>query len=90
MKLWIQTGKGSECICEIKVKEKPANCSAASLRNRSARLRIEGVNVTWNEKVHIEVHGICSLKQRKSGFAVSELRICHTSKVSYKSIFSYK
>jgi hypothetical protein len=80
-------GSGTEVICEIKVKEKPSESSAAALRNRCARMRINGVNIAWHEKVHIEVQGICLLKQRKSGFAISELRICHNAKVGRMYIY---
>ncbi|CAE7657630.1 unnamed protein product, partial [Symbiodinium microadriaticum] len=76
--LWIMRGKGTECICNIKVKNKPAKSSNAANRSRVSRQRIDGINIAWHEQVHIEIHGICSLQRAESGFAVDGIRICHT------------
>lgn len=82
MHLWIMKGNGSECICNLKVKNKPKNSSVAAIRNRVASKRIDGINIAWNEKVHIEVHGVCSLKRQESGFAVDAIRICHNAETA--------
>jgi hypothetical protein len=82
MRLWIMKGNGNECICKLNVKNKPKNSSIAGIRNRVAQRRIDGVNIAWNEKVHIEIHGVCSLKRQESGFAVDGIRICHNSEAA--------
>jgi hypothetical protein len=74
-------GSGSECICYIQVKPKPAKSSNAANRSRVAKKRIDGINIAWHESVHIEIHGTCSLKRAESGFAVDAIRVCHTSEV---------
>jgi len=70
-------GAGTECICKILVKNKPPKSSLAAIRNRVANKRIDGINIAWHESVHIELHGICSLKRGESGFAIDGIRICH-------------
>ena len=86
MRLWIMEGKGSECICKLSVKNKPKNSSIAALRNRVAQRRIDGINIAWNEKVHIEIHGVCSLKRQESGFAVDGIRICHNAEAATEAL----
>lgn len=76
--LWVKHGKGSECICDLDVAEKPQESSLLALKARANIHSFNGVQVAWHEKVHVEVHGICSLKQGKSGFAIQDIRICTT------------
>jgi hypothetical protein len=74
-------GTGTECICELHVKKKPEKSSIAALKNRAVSKRLEGINIAWHERVHIEIHGVCSLKRNESGFAIDEIRICHDIEV---------
>jgi hypothetical protein len=76
--LWVKAGKGQDCICDLMPQEKPKNTSLFALRGRCNTYSQRGVQIAWHESVHVEVHGICSLKQGKSGFAVQDIRICST------------
>jgi hypothetical protein len=82
MHIWIMKGNGNECICKLSVKNKPKNSSVAAIRSRVAQRRNNGINIAWNEKVHIEIHGVCSLKRQESGFAVDAVRICHNAEAA--------
>jgi hypothetical protein len=76
--LWVKQGKGMSCICDLDCTEKPMSASLLALRARANVQSFNGVQVAWHESVHVEVHGICSLKQGKSGFAIQDIRICAT------------
>lgn len=80
--LWIMRGTGTECICELQVKKKPEKSSIAAIKNRVTAKRLDGINIAWHERVHLEIHGICSLKRNETGFAIDEIRICHDMEVN--------
>lgn len=74
--LWVKEGKGMGCICDLEVKEKPPETSLLALKARENIFSFNGIELAWHQNVHVEVHGICSLKQGKSGFAIQDIRIC--------------
>lgn len=76
--LWVKQGKGMECICDVECAEKPKESSLLALKARQNIQSFNGIQVAWHEKVHVEVHGVCSLKQGKSGFAIQDIRVCAT------------
>lgn len=76
--LWVKQGKGFECICDLECAEKPSESSLLALKARANIQSFNGVQIAWHENVHVEVHGICSLKQGKSGFALQDIRVCST------------
>ena len=82
MALWAKWGSGLECICDMKAYEKPANSSLAALEGREQNLRAQGIKLAWHDKLGVELHGICLLKQGKAGFAIDGIRICRNIGVS--------
>ena len=93
--LWAKFGSGIDCICDIKVEAKPPKSTLAALEARAKKMAAQAVQLALHEVATFEIHGICSLKLGKGGFAIDGVRVCrsvgvrHTDKLNLQDCMKH-
>lgn len=54
--LWRRVGKGRDCICEMRLEDKPHNTSQSELRARAVVGKSRGDLITWHHELPFEVY----------------------------------